>query len=58
MLRLILLIIIAMGVTIIYDARSITDKYFSSNFTNQQIKWLKIVSFIITIIAGIIFCFI
>lgn len=44
-------IIIAISVTMIYDARAIAKKMFSSNETNETTKVLKIVGFIITIIG-------
>ena len=40
------LIIMAISVTVIYDARTIAKKLFSSNETNETTKVLKIVSFI------------
>ena len=51
MIKLILLIIIAICVKTIYDARSIAKKYFSTSDINKQIKLLKIVGFIIAIIC-------
>ena len=44
-------IIIAISVTIIYDARMIVKKMFSTNETNDTTKILKIVGFVITIIG-------
>ena len=44
-------IIISISVTMIYDARAIAKKMFSSNETNETTKALKIVGFIITIIG-------
>lgn len=50
------LIIMAISVTAIYEARSIAKKYFSSNETNETTKVLKIVSFITFLIgSGIIY---
>ena len=40
-------IIIAISVTTIYEARTIAQKMFSSNETNETTKVLKIVGFII-----------
>lgn len=55
-LILIGLIIMAISVTIIYDARIIAEKMFSSNETNETTKVLKIVSFITFLIgAGILY---
>ena len=44
-------IIIAISVTMIYDARMIAQKMFSSNETNETTKTLKMVGFVITIIG-------
>lgn len=55
MIKIILLIIIAICVTVIYDTRKIAEKYFSSTINNKQIKLLKIVGFVIAIISAIIF---
>lgn len=50
------LIIMAISVTVIYDARTIAKKLFSSNETNETTKVLKIVSFITFLIGcGIIY---
>ncbi len=55
-LILIGLIIMAISVTIIYDARIIAEKMFSSNETNETTKVLKIVSFLTFLIgAGILY---
>lgn len=58
MIKIVLLIIIAICVTIIYDARKITEKYFSSTINNKQIKLMKVVSFIIAIVAAFILYYI
>lgn len=57
MIETILLIIIAISVTFIYDARSIANKYFSRDDKNKQIKLLKIVGFLVAIICTIILYF-
>ena len=41
------LIIMAISVTVIYDARIIAKKMFSSNEINETTKVLKVVSFVI-----------
>ena len=52
------LIIIAIGIKFIYDARNLTKKWFSFGDRNEGAKTLKIVGFIIAIIGGIIIiCF-
>lgn len=50
-LILISTIIIAISVTMIYDARTIATKMFSSNETNETTKVLKIVGFVIGLIG-------
>ncbi len=50
------LIIMAISVTVIYDARIIAKKMFSSNEINETTKVLKVVSFVIFLIgAGILY---
>ena len=50
------LIIMAISVTVIYDARIIAKKMFSSNDTNETTKVLKVVSFVTFLIgAGILY---
>lgn len=44
-------IILAISVTMIYDARTIAKKMFSSNETNETTKVLKIVGFIMSLIS-------
>lgn len=47
-------IILTISVTMIYDARRIATKTFSSNETNETTKVLKIVGFIISLIGLLI----
>ena len=54
----ILVIIMAMCVMAIYDARKIGEKFFSSPDKNKVTKIIKLIGFIILIVCGIIFCFI
>lgn len=44
-------IILAISVTMIYDARTIATKMFSSNETNETTKVLKVVGFIMSLIG-------
>lgn len=44
-------LIISISVIMIYDARTVAKKMFSSNETNETTKVLKIVGFIIFIIG-------
>ena len=52
--KLICIIIIVIGVICIYDARSITNKFFSFGDQNEGASGLKITGFIISSIAAII----
>ena len=54
-LNLIGIIIIALGVVCVYDARNLTKKFFSSSDTNSATKTFKILGFIIFIIGSGIF---
>lgn len=54
MAKIILLILIAISVITIYDARKICEKYFSSSMKNRQVKLLKITGFAVAIICAII----
>ena len=55
-MKIFLLIIIAISVTAIYDARKIGDKFFSSSDKNKVAKIIKIFGLILCIVCGIIFC--
>lgn len=48
------LVIMAIGVILIFDARNLTKKWFSFGDRNDGAKTLKIIGFIIAIIGGII----
>lgn len=49
-------IIMAISVVMIYDARAIAKRMFSSNETNETTKVLKIVGFVVLLIGlGIIY---
>ena len=56
-LKLIGVIIIALGIISVYDARRITNKFFSTSDTNTATRNLKIVGFVITLIGSAIFIF-
>ena len=47
-------IVLAVGVTCIYDARRITKKFFSTNDANEATRTVKIVGFVVSIIGGIV----
>ncbi len=51
-LCLIGLIIIAIGMVCIYDARKITKKFFSSSDRNNATKTAKIVGFVVCVIGS------
>ena len=56
-LKFISIIIIAIGIICVYDARRITNKFFSTSDTNTATRNLKIAGFIIVIIGSAIFIF-
>ena len=53
-MKLVMCIIIAIGVTAIYDARKITKKYFSTQDQNKTTSLIKIMGFFVSSIAGIV----
>lgn len=57
MIKIMLLIIIAIGVTAIFDARRIAEKYFSSSDINKQALLLKAVGFLVSVVSAIILSF-
>ena len=57
MIKIILLIIIAIGVTAIFDARRIAEKYFSTQDINKQVLLLKAVGFLVSVLSTIILSF-
>lgn len=50
-------ILLAIGVILIYDARLITQKYFSFGDQNEASLGLKMVGVIFTVIGGILLLF-
>ena len=54
----VLMIVMAICVMAIYDARKIGEKFFSSPDKNKITKIIKLVGFIIFAICGVIFCLI
>ena len=52
-MRLIMMILILFGITLIYDARIITKKFFGFGDQNEGSAGLKIIAFIIAIVGGI-----
>lgn len=57
-MKLFLLVLIAISVTAIYDARKIEEKFFSSADKNKIAKFIKAIGFIVCIICGVTFCLI
>ena len=57
-IKILMLLLILSGVIMIYDARILTKKFFSFGDQNEGSSGLKILGFIIAIIAGIILFFI
>ena len=56
-LKLIGIIIIAIGIVCVYDARKITNKFFSTSDTNTATRNLKIVGFVFALICSAMFIF-
>ena len=54
-MKIILLIIIAIGVTCIYDARKISQKFFSSEDSNKMCTILKLIGIVMCVICGVIY---
>ena len=54
----VLVIVMAICVMAIYDARRLGEKFFSSPDKNKITKLIKMISFIILVICGITFCII
>ena len=52
-MRILIIILILFGITLIYDARIITKKFFGFGDQNEGSAGLKIIGFIITIVGGI-----
>ena len=57
-IKILMLLLILSGVIMIYDARMLTKKFFGFGDQNEGSSGLKILGFIIAIIAGIILYFI
>ena len=55
-MKLVIWIIIAIGVTAIFDARKITIKYFGKQDQNIITKWLKIMGFLVCTVSGTVLC--
>lgn len=53
-IQIISLIVVAIGVVMIYDARKLSKKWFSFGDRNSSVKILKIVGFILAVIGALI----
>lgn len=51
------IIVMAVGVVLIYDARNLTRKFFSTSDMNTATRTFKIVGFLISMIGIAIFLF-
>ena len=56
-LKIIGLIIAALGVIMIFDARYLTKRFFGFGDQNQATLGLKVIGFVISIIGGLIVYF-
>ena len=56
-IKLIAVIVILCGVTLVFDARPITKKYFGFGDQNEGSDGLKILGYIVAIIGGLILYF-
>ena len=57
-MRLIMMILILIGITLIYDARIITKKFFGFGDQNEATDGFKILGVIIAVIGGFIIFFV
>lgn len=53
-LKLIGLVIMAVGIVCIYDARKLTKSFFSTSDTNTAARTMKIVGFVVSVVGGIL----
>ena len=56
-LRIAGLILVTSGVILVYDARSITKKFFSFGDQNEASLGLKLIGFLIAILGGLLVYF-
>lgn len=56
-IKLIAVIIVLAGVTLVFDARPITKKYFGFGDQNEGADGLKVWGYIIAVIGGLILYF-
>ena len=53
-IKLIAIVMVLIGVTMIYDARILTKKFFGFGDQNEASSGLKILGFILAVIGGLI----
>ena len=56
-IKLIAIVMVLIGVTMIYDARILTKKFFGFGDQNEASSGLKILGFILAVIGGLIIYF-
>ena len=56
-MRLLMLVLILIGVIFIYDARSITKKFFGFGDQNEGSLGLKMIGFFLSICGGVVLYF-
>ena len=56
-IKIVLMIFILLGVICIFDARSLTKRFFGFGDQNEGTSGLKILGFIIVMISGIVLIF-
>ena len=56
-IKLIAIVMVLIGVTMIYDARILTKKFFGFGDQNEASSGLKIFGFILAVIGGLIIYF-
>ena len=56
-IKLIAVLIVLGGVTLVYDARPITKKYFGFGDQNEGADGLKILGYIVAVIGGLMVYF-
>ena len=56
-MKIIGLLLVLIGVTLIYDARILTKKFFGFGDQNEGTNGLKILGFLVSIVGGVIIYF-
>lgn len=53
-IQIISLVVVAIGIIMIYDARKLSKKWFSFGDRNSSVKILKIVGFLLAVIGALV----